>query len=928
VINPKKPKKIKNDINIAFQKKLSLRYVLTLLFFIQIVAFISLIGWLSFHSGKQTVHDFSAQLMNKIKNRVEDRIHAYLAIPPIVNQVNMNTINNLLLDTQNEEFIEKYLLNQLHTFPLITFNLYGEENTRYFCAIRQKDNTFQMLRMNESDENLYFYDIDSRGNRKSIIKSLHIGDPRKRPWYQTAKNAGQPTWTSIYPSNAAQDLSITAVRPVYDISGNLKGVLGTAFQFRHVNIFLKNLSISPHGIVFLMENSGNLISSSTDEIGFLVKEKKIKRIKVTESKNQIIKLTGKYIEDQFGIPIEPIEEKQILNVSFNGEKYLLQISSMGIHENVNFLIVIIIPEKDFMSHIDKNFQHTVLMCFCALIVSIIIGVMTSQWIIKPILRLNASAKEIAEGRWEKTIQVKRPDELGELTITFNHMAKQLKASFNTMEERVKKRTIELTEKNKQLHQAKQNAEVANKAKSEFLAHMNHEFRSPLNTIHGLIQIISNNQNLPKEELDNFAIIQRNSNHLLRIINQILDFSKIESGHITINNCSFDLFYLLNEINSMFNIKARQKGIRLSINKSPSVPRYIHTDDVKLRQVLINLLDNAIKFTEEGEVQLNVTHTQVIKNNDRSSHIDLHFSVKDTGTGVAPEEMKNLFETFTQTETGRKLRKGTGLGLPISQKLIQLMGGDISAKSQIGHGTTFQFSFQTMIVDARDIEKIQATHCNNSWEPIKPDSSPFRFLIVDDQLDNRTVLIKFLKPFGFKIRESTNGLDAYDMWNSWKPHLIFMDIQMPMMDGYELTEKIRKAEPENEHVFIIAMTAINIDKNRKEVFNKGFDDFLLKPYELSNICTLMSKHLGVRCVKEQENDVQRLPDNSIHQLLKKISEKHFYDLKKAIDMLDYERTKSVVKHIEKQNKQLGLVLIDLTEQFQFERLQKLIEHIDD
>jgi signal transduction histidine kinase/DNA-binding NarL/FixJ family response regulator len=919
VINTKKPQKIRNNINIAFQKKLSLRYVLTLLFFIQIIAFISLIGWLSFHSGKQTVHDFSARLMNKIKNRVEDRLQAYLAIPPIVNQVNMNTIKNRLLDTQNEDHIEKYLLNQLHTFPSITFNLYGEENTKYYCAIRQKDNTYQMLRMNKSDENLYFYDIDPHGNRKSLLKSLHIGDPRRRPWYQTAKKAGHPTWTSIYPSNAAQDLSITAVCPVYDISGNLQGVLGTAFQFRHVNRFLRNLSISQHGIVFLMENSGNLISSSTDEIGFLIKEKKIKRIKASESKNQIIQLTGKYLEDQFGIPIKPIEEKQVLNVSFYGEEYLLQISSMGFHENVKFLIVIVVPEKDFMSHIDKNYQQTILMCFCALILSVIIGVLTSRWIIKPILHLNTSAKEIAEGRWDRTIQVKRSDELGELSITFNHMAKQLKAFFETLEKRVEERTLELTDKNKQLQQAKQKAEIANKAKSEFLAHMNHELRTPLNTILGLVQMITLSQKISKEMQGDFAIIQRNSNHLLHIINQILDFSKIESGNVTMNNCSFDLYILLHELKNMFNIKSRQKGISLSVNRKSNVPQYIHGDDVKLRQVLINLLDNAFKFTKKGGIQIDVTRT----GKSIDSCIELHFSITDTGEGIAAEEMDKLFETFTQTETGKKACKGTGLGLPISKKLIQLMGGDIVAKSHIGQGTTFQFFIQTKIAAKKDMDRIHNMHSSIDMDAIKPEDKEFRILIVDDKSDNRTMLTKILKSLGFKIREAINGQEAFDMWDSWKPHLIWMDIQMPLMNGYEAVEKIRKAEPENEHVVIIAITAITLEKNREEAFKKGFDDYLVKPCELSQICNLMNKHLGIQCVYDMKTNSEQLTDNEITQILKTLPEKQFLDLKNAIEMLDYEKTKIIVQHITKQNKQLGSVLIELIEQFQFERLHQLI-----
>jgi signal transduction histidine kinase len=805
VLNPKK-KKSRGDIQIAFQKKLSLRYVLIVLFFLQIIASVSLIGWLSFRNGKQAVHDFSAQLLNEINERVEERLEAYIAIPPIVNQNNMNTIKNSLLDIHNEAHIEKYLVHQLQTYPMITFSLYGEENTRYFCAIRQKDKSLQMLRMHESDENLYFYNINHLGHRTTLIKTSHIGDPRNRPWYQAAKKAGKPTWTPIYPSNATQDLSITAVCPVYDISGNLQGVLGTAFQFQHFNRFLRNLNISPHGVVYLMENSGKLISSSTDEIGFLIKERKIIRIKASESKNKTIRLSGKYIEDQFGIPIQPSQKKQFLNFSFNSEKYFLQISNLELHENINFLIVIIVPEKDFMSHIDKHFQQTILMCFCALIVSIIIGVLTSQWIIQPILRLNASAKEIAEGRWEKTIQVKRSDELGELSITFNQMAKQLKTNFNTMEKRVEERTIELTDKNKQLQQAKQKADVANKAKSNFLAHMNHELRTPLNVILGLVQILSQIKDISKEEQEYLSIIQRNGNHLLTLINQVLDFSKIEAGHVTVNNRSFDLFHLLNEVKNTFYLRARQKKLRLSVNTAPNLPRYVITDEVKLRQVLINLLSNAMKYTQKGGVRVEVSQEK--ENNNQTSLVTLQFSIKDTGAGIAPEEMNKLFEAFVQTEAGRKTQEGTGLGLPISRKFVQLMGGDITAKSKIGNGTTFQFTIHAKIDQSKVIKTNPQPSCPIALESGEPN---FRLL-----------------------------------------------------------------------------------------------------------------HL-----KKKDNNInnKQLTDNEINHLLKKIPEKEFIDLKNAIEMLDYEMTKAVIKNIEKHNKLLGSVLYDLAEQFDFERMQKMISLVD-
>jgi len=285
----------------VFLSKLSLRYVLVIPFILLIVAIVGLIGWLSFCSGKHAVNELFFQLRSQITTSIEDRLRAYLAIPPIVNSINMNAIKSGQLDLQDEKSVEQYLFSQLEIFPLIAFNLWGEESKRYFCAIRKRDGKSQMLRMNESTgENLNFYAMDRIDGRTTLLKSVHIGDPRTRPWYQAAKEASKSTWTKIYPSNASQDISITAVSPVYDTSGNLMGVLGTAFQFVHINTFLRNLQVSPHGLIFLMEDSGELITTSTDEIGFILRDGKIIRIKATESKNNIIRLTGRYLEEHFG----------------------------------------------------------------------------------------------------------------------------------------------------------------------------------------------------------------------------------------------------------------------------------------------------------------------------------------------------------------------------------------------------------------------------------------------------------------------------------------------------------------------------------------------------------------------------------------------------------------------------------------------------
>ncbi|MCP4935220.1 MAG: response regulator, partial [bacterium] len=398
-------------------------------------------------------------------------------------------------------------------------------------------------------------------------------------------------------------------------------------------------------------------------------------------------------------------------------------------------------------------------------------------------------------------------------------------------------TRELRQAKELAEVAQRQAEQANQAKSTFLANMSHELRTPLNAIIGFAQIMSHNPSIPLKEQNRLAIIQRSGHHLLTLINQILDFSKIEAGRTTLNETSFDLSRVLDDLNDMFSLKARQKGLSLSFDSAPDVPQYVCADELKLRQVLINVLNNAMKFTQQGGVAVEVTQgpqgPQVEEFPSRegggvgsqSVICTLHFSISDTGAGIAPEEMGHLFEAFAQTETGRQVQEGTGLGLPISRKFAQLMGGDITATSEIGHGTTFRCDIQATIVDDTDIEKPPPTRRAIALEPGQP---RYRVLIVDDKPDNRAVLLNLLTPFGFELQEAANGQEAVDIWNTWKPHLIWMDLRMPVMGGYDATQQIR-AQLNGKDTIIIVLSASSVEDERTAALSHGCHDFLRKPF---------------------------------------------------------------------------------------------------
>ncbi|MEA5533366.1 ATP-binding protein [Crocosphaera sp. XPORK-15E] len=488
-----------------------------------------------------------------------------------------------------------------------------------------------------------------------------------------------------------------------------------------------------------------------------------------------------------------------------------------------------------------------------------------------------------------------------------------------------------------MQEAAHKAETANRAKSEFLANMSHELRTPLNAILGFAQVMRRSPTLQTDHQENLSIITRSGEHLLSLINQVLDLSKIEAGRITFNKKDFDFYRLLDDIEDMFQFKAEEQGLQLLFERSPDVPQYIKTDQVKLRQVLINLLNNALKFTEEGGVSLRVRGEKLtFVDTDKPQEIDntLLFSermiiveIEDTGPGISVDELDNLFEAFMQTQTGKDSHEGTGLGLPISRQFVHLMGGEMTVNSEVGRGTIFRFNIKVEEVEGTEIDK--QPQRRKQVIGLQPNQPKYRILVVDDRWSNRELMIKLLTPLGFEVRAANNGEEAIQIWEEWEPQLIWMDMRMPIMDGYEATKRI-KATIKGQATAIIALTASVFEEEKAVVLSAGCDGFIRKPFREAEIFNAMEKQIGAEFIYqtdekiEAETTVFNAEKLINSQTMAHLSETWITGLKQAIINVDLMTISSLVEEIQENDPTLATAINHCIDNFEYEKLLSLIQ----
>ncbi|MGC9525678.1 MAG: ATP-binding protein [Limnospira sp.] len=926
---------MKNPFLTHFKTGLPLQVIFIVPFVVELIVTAGMVGYLSFVNGQKSVDNLAEQLIEETGDAIRKRIDTFLEFPSKITQNNQDLIDTGLLDLENMDRWLDYLYRE-----------YKNYQSNYITAIviANDDNEFRGAGQAEMLDGRVLKGVSIAGQKTNFqwrgyvdIESLNIPDDlfrrnfdiskdnfdvRNRPWYGQAIATQQSGWVEIFSRSFNQSILVFSFsQPIYIDGGDIpRGVTSVQIDLSFLNNFLRTLKISQFGQIVILDQSGNLVATSTAEKPALVGENgRAKRLMATGSENPLTRAIAGHVQtatDNF----YRFSDLQFDDFRFDGERYFLRTIPIRDEHGLEWLVAIAIPESAFMAEIYANNVRTIILSVVALGCAIAIGILTSRWVTKPILQLNQAAKQIAAGNLETSVDLQRGDAIGELGMSFNRMAYQLKSAFEMLEEKVKERTRELEVE-------KEKAEVANRAKSSFLANMSHELRTPLNAILGFSQIMTRSSRLNPEDRENLTIINRSGEYLLTLINQVLDLSKIEAGKMTVHPSDFNLYALLDDLENLFSLKAQSKRLALSIECDRALPQYIRADETKLRQILVNLLNNAIKFTEEGGVSLRVACQNVSRPPrpmTRSGDRLLLFEIEDTGAGISSREIDHIFEAFGQTKTGIESKEGTGLGLTISRKFVQLMGGDMRVKSKPEVGTIFSFEIAVSVADGVPLPFPKSTRRVVALAPGQP---RYKILVVDDKAVNRALLIKLLQPVGFELREAGNGREAIAIWERWDPHLICMDMRMPVMDGYEATKSI-KGTTKGSATVIIALTASIIDNERAIVLSAGCDDLVRKPFRESVIFETIAKHLGVQYCYEEERAIapKNVGSNLTADDLTVMPQSWLMQLHQAAVDLDDDVTLQLLAKIPSKYSVLAEKLTDLVDNFQLNTIRQKIEKL--
>ncbi|MEG3849588.1 ATP-binding protein [Microcoleus sp. herbarium19] len=712
-----------------------LRTALIVPFIVEIVGTVALVGYLSFQNGQEAVNNVATQLRSEVTARIQQHLNTFLAQPHTINQVNIDAVNMGILNVENRATLERYFWRQMQKFDTVSYIHYSSKFGEFIGTGRLENRIFNIGIVEKSDRGKFSnYAVNNVGERGKLLSVTPNFDPRTLPWYKVAAKEGKAIWSPISVWVApTPNISIDAGLPVYK-SGQLVGVLGVALVLSDISKFLRQAKIGRLGETFIIERSGFIVASSTTEKPFVVAAdgKSSKRLQARESKIPLISLTAQHLSDRFH-GFDRISHNCQLDFKINADRQFVQVTRFSDNRGIDWLIVVVVPESSFMDKINANTRIAIVLCAIALVVSIAIGILTTRWIIQPILQVKNAAIALADGQFEQIVTADRNDELGVLATTFNNMAAQLQTAFINLQKTNQENAhlyIREQEKSQQLEQYIKDLQQAHlqlvqsekmSALGNLVAGVAHEINNPVGFISGnldqattaVTDLINHLQLYQKLSPNPGSEIEQNAEeidleYLLEDLPKMLSSMKAGTeriGNISISLRTFsraDVNYKVaanihDGIDSTLAIlqhrlKANHQRPAIQIIKEygniPQITCYLG----QLNQVFMNILANAIDSLEEGnqghsfaEIKANLNRITIMTKISEDG-ATIAIAIKDNGNGM-PESVKS--KIFDHLFTTKAVGKGTGLGLSISRQIVEeTHGGTLTCDSVLGSGTEF------------------------------------------------------------------------------------------------------------------------------------------------------------------------------------------------------------------------------------------------